>query len=85
MQIVVLDKLDYCATTNNLNSVKDQPNFKFVKGCIQSFDLVAHILESENIDTVMHFAAQVFSSQLVLAVGHRIPQSYLLNLGVLHM
>ena len=35
------------------------PNFKFVKGCIQSFDLVAHILESENIDTVMHFAAQV--------------------------
>jgi dTDP-D-glucose 4,6-dehydratase len=50
---------DYCATTNNLNSVKELPNFKFVRGCIQSFDLVAHILESEEIDTVMHFAAQV--------------------------
>jgi dTDP-D-glucose 4,6-dehydratase len=56
-----MDKLDYCATINNLASIADLPNFKFVKGDIQSFDLVAHILESEDIDTVMHFAAQVWS------------------------
>ena len=61
MQIVVMDKLDYCATMNNLTEVKDLPNFRFVKGSIQSLDLVAHVLESENIDTVMHFAAQVRS------------------------
>lgn len=28
LQVVVLDKLDYCATLNNLNAVKDAPNFK---------------------------------------------------------
>ncbi len=28
VQIVVLDKLDYCASMNNLASVKDKPNFK---------------------------------------------------------
>ena len=59
LQIVVMDKLDYCATLNNLKEIKDLPNFRFVKGSIQSLDLVSHILESEEIDTVMHFAAQV--------------------------
>ena len=27
-QIVVLDKLDYCATLNNLAAVSSEPNFK---------------------------------------------------------
>jgi FlaA1/EpsC-like NDP-sugar epimerase len=30
-----------------------------VKGDIQSLDLVLHLLASEEVDTVMHFAAQV--------------------------
>jgi NAD(P)-dependent dehydrogenase (short-subunit alcohol dehydrogenase family) len=58
-KVVVLDKLDYCSSTNNLASVKDRPNFKFVKGDIQSMDLMAFLLRTEEIDTVMHFAAQV--------------------------
>lgn len=32
---------------------------QFVKGDIQSLDLVSHVLASEKIDTIMHFAAQV--------------------------
>ncbi len=55
---MVFDKLDYCATLNNLDSVKNSPNFHFVKGDIQSADLLIHVLEQEKIDTVMHFAAQ---------------------------
>ena len=31
---------------------------RFIKGDIQSADLVVHVLEAEQIDTVMHFAAQ---------------------------
>jgi dTDP-D-glucose 4,6-dehydratase len=57
-----MDKLDYCATLNNLNSVKGLDNFRFVKGDIQSMDLVSHVLEKENVDTIMHFAAQVCPS-----------------------
>lgn len=57
-KVVVLDKLDYCASLRNLDAVADKSNFRFVKGDIQSADLVRHILESEEIDTVMHFAAQ---------------------------
>jgi UDP-glucose 4,6-dehydratase len=107
LQVVVLDKLDYCASMHNLDAVKDLKNFKvrqfprrchamkrsalaprtlpghclevsrrdfafrhnaqtmfrnvqFVKGDIQSADLVNFILNEDNIDTIMHFAAQVF-------------------------
>ncbi|KAL4532318.1 hypothetical protein Ndes2437B_g02727 [Nannochloris sp. 'desiccata'] len=57
-KIVVFDKLDYCATLNNLGAVWEYQNFRFIKGDIQSPDLVMHVLHSEKIDTVMHFAAQ---------------------------
>lgn len=53
-----LDKLDYCASTSNLESVWNLRNFKFVRGDILSADLLRHVLEVEEIDTVMHFAAQ---------------------------
>nr|QGZ00666.1 UDP-L-rhamnose synthase [Sorbus aucuparia] len=57
-KIVVLDKLDYCSNLKNLNPSKSSPNFKFIKGDIGSADLVNFILLTENIDTIMHFAAQ---------------------------
>jgi len=57
-KVVVLDKMDYCASLKNLKEVQHLPNFKFVKGDIQSADLLRLLLDSEDIDTVMHFAAQ---------------------------
>ncbi|XP_047972448.1 trifunctional UDP-glucose 4,6-dehydratase/UDP-4-keto-6-deoxy-D-glucose 3,5-epimerase/UDP-4-keto-L-rhamnose-reductase RHM1-like [Salvia hispanica] len=57
-KIVVLDKLDYCSNLKNLLPSKSSPNFKFVKGDIGSADLVNYLLVAENIDTIMHFAAQ---------------------------
>ncbi|XP_004244296.2 trifunctional UDP-glucose 4,6-dehydratase/UDP-4-keto-6-deoxy-D-glucose 3,5-epimerase/UDP-4-keto-L-rhamnose-reductase RHM1 [Solanum lycopersicum] len=56
--IVVLDKLDYCSNLKNLSPSRSSPNFKFVKGDIGSADLVNYLLITENIDTIMHFAAQ---------------------------
>jgi dTDP-D-glucose 4,6-dehydratase len=59
VQIVVMDKLDYCATRNNVSELEGLKNFRFVKGDIQSIDLVSHVLQKEDVDTIMHFAAQV--------------------------
>ena len=56
--VVVYDKLDYCSCLENLSEVKDLPNFKFIKGDIESADLVNYVFQQEEIDTVMHFAAQ---------------------------
>lgn len=56
--IVVYDKLDYCASLNNLASIQDFPNFIFEKGDISDADRVHQVLKEHNIDTIMHFAAQ---------------------------
>jgi UDP-glucose 4,6-dehydratase len=53
-RLVVLDALDACASSKNLEGV----DVTFVKGDIRSADLVDHVLQSHDVDTVMHFAAQ---------------------------
>ena len=57
-KIVNFDKMDYCSSLNNLNEVKDCPNYKFIKGNILSADLIKYVLETEKIDTIIHAAAQ---------------------------
>ena len=57
-KIVNFDRLDYCSCLSNLDDVKEYPNYKFVKGNICSAELVNYVLEAEQIDTVVHFAAQ---------------------------
>mmetsp|Transcript_9492 Transcript_9492/g.21741 ORF Transcript_9492/g.21741 Transcript_9492/m.21741 type:complete len:350 (-) Transcript_9492:270-1319(-) len=57
-KIVCLDILDRCATLKNLAPAMSLPNFEFVHGDIGNLDLVNYLMKSQNIDTVMHFAAQ---------------------------
>ena len=57
-KIINFDCLDYCSCLKNLGEVENLPNYKFVKGDITSADLVAYVLASEKIDTILHFAAQ---------------------------
>ena len=56
--IVVFDKLDYCASLNNLASISKHPNFVFEKGDICDSDRVMEVLNKHKIDSIMHFAAQ---------------------------
>ncbi|RIA80288.1 hypothetical protein C1645_792874 [Glomus cerebriforme] len=56
--IVVIDKLDYCASLNNLLMINGMPNYSFIKGDIMSSDLVTSILKEKEIDTIYHLAAQ---------------------------
>ena len=55
-KIVVLDKLTYAGNMNNLNNVIN--NIKFIKGDICDFELVKKIFVDENINAVVHFAAE---------------------------
>ena len=52
------DCLDYCARSKNLSEIKGSDNYKFIKGNILSLDLLNYVFKTENIDTIMHFAAQ---------------------------
>jgi UDP-glucose 4,6-dehydratase len=56
--VICYDRLDACASLKNLSAVEGLPNYRFVKGDVLSMDLLSHVLETERVDTVMHFAAQ---------------------------
>ncbi len=59
INIINIDALYYCAHINNVNErVRNSNRYTLVKGNICSKDLVKHILEFYNIDSVIHFAAQ---------------------------
>ena len=55
-KIIVLDKLTYAGNIENLNNVIN--NIKFVEGDICDFDLVLDILKQNDINAVVHFAAE---------------------------
>jgi len=54
--VVVLDKLTYAGRLENLDSVKGQPHYRFVKGDICDEKLVASLLGE--VDAVVNFAAE---------------------------
>ncbi|KAG8452205.1 hypothetical protein GDO86_004122 [Hymenochirus boettgeri] len=56
--IVNLDKLDYCASLKNLEVISNRPNYKFLQGDICDSDFINMLFARENIDIVLHFAAQ---------------------------
>ena len=59
VNIINIDALYYCADKNNVNeTVRNSSRYDFIEGNICSRDLVKHVLEYYNIDTVIHFAAQ---------------------------
>ena len=57
-RIICLDKLTYAGNLSTLQPVMDQPNFRFVKGNICNSELVELLLREEQIDTLVHFAAE---------------------------
>lgn len=52
IKIINLDKLDYCSNKNNIN------HDKLIIGNLKNKELILHILEEYEIDTIIHFGAQ---------------------------
>ena len=57
-RVVVLDALTYAGRRENLQPLEDNCNFRFVHGDILDQALVEQLLREENIDTIVHFAAE---------------------------
>jgi UDP-glucose 4,6-dehydratase len=57
--IINLDAMYYCASESNvLQEIRDSPRYHFIKGNLQSSDLINYILKEHSITHVIHFAAQ---------------------------
>lgn len=54
--VINLDKLTYAGNPDNLISITDNPNYRFVRGDICDKKLVGKVMEG--IDIVVHFAAE---------------------------
>ena len=57
-RIVCLDALTYAGNLETLESVMDNPNFRFAKGDIADRDFVYKLFEEEKPDIVVNFAAE---------------------------
>ena len=57
-RLVVLDSLSYAGNRANLANVSAHPAFRFVHGDITDGALLAQLFEQEQIDCVVHFAAE---------------------------
>ena len=57
--IINVDAMYYCANEKNVDEyIRNSEYYTFVKGNVCSDDLMTHILNSHNIEQVIHFAAQ---------------------------
>ncbi|MBL7767067.1 MAG: dTDP-glucose 4,6-dehydratase [Chitinophagaceae bacterium] len=56
--VVNLDALTYAGNLENLRDMEDLPNYRFVKGNICDAALVTTLFEENQIDTVIHLAAE---------------------------
>ncbi|MBL1173914.1 MAG: dTDP-glucose 4,6-dehydratase [Pantanalinema sp. GBBB05] len=65
-RVVVLDALTYAGNRQNLTSLENQANVRFVQGDICDRALVDTLLEEEAIDTVAHFAAESHVDRSIL-------------------
>jgi len=57
-RVVVLDALTYAGNLANLEPVTGHAGYRFVHGDIKDYDLTVKLLQEEEIDTIVHFAAE---------------------------
>ena len=57
-EMVVLDALTYAGNLETLESIMEEPNFKFVKGDIRNRGFIYNLFENEQFDVVINFAAE---------------------------
>lgn len=57
-RIINLDKLTYAGNLDNLREVANNPRYRFVQGDICDTALVSQLFEQEDIQGVIHFAAE---------------------------
>jgi len=59
IRVINFDTMYYSANINNVNeNIRNSLNYQFIEGNLQSFDLLKHIFQTNNITHIIHFAAQ---------------------------
>ena len=67
--IVNLDLLTYAGNLHSLVDLKENPRHKFVHGSITNRELVTHLLDVDNIDGIVNFAAESHVDRSIVNPG----------------
>lgn len=67
--IVNLDLLTYAGNLENLNEIKDNPQYTFVQGNITNAELVSYIMKEHDITHIINFAAESHVDRSILDPG----------------
>ena len=65
-KIVNVDKLTYAGNLENLKDIENRPNYKFVRADICDFDRMRQIIEENEIDGIIHLAAESHVDRSIL-------------------
>ena len=68
-RVVVLDALTYAGNLQSLEASLENPQFRFVHGDICDQTLVESLLEEEELDTIVHFAAESHVDRSITGPG----------------
>jgi dTDP-glucose 4,6-dehydratase len=66
-EVVVLDKLTYAGNESNLESVRDNPRLRFVRGDVCDGEIVREVITGA--DLVVHFAAESHVDRSILGAA----------------
>ena len=64
-QIYNIDKLTYAGNKNNLGEYAEHPNYNFIEGDINDYDLLKQDMEFYEIDTIINFAAESHFDRII--------------------
>jgi dTDP-glucose 4,6-dehydratase len=66
-RVVVLDKLTYAGNLENLAPVAEKPGYSFVRGDICEAALLNELIQTEQPDAIVHFAAESHVDRSILS------------------
>jgi dTDP-glucose 4,6-dehydratase len=69
IEVVNLDKLTYAGNLENLTSIAEKPNYRFVQGDICDGPFVRDLLDQVKPDGMVHFAAESHVDRSILSPG----------------
>ncbi len=69
LRLVNLDKLTYAGNLDNLRDIEPDERYRFVHGDICDEALLAELFSSEQIDSVVHFAAESHVDRSIVGPG----------------
>ena len=73
IRIINVDALTYAGNLENLKEVEDRDNYTFVKANICDKEAIEKIFNENDIDRVVHFAAESHVDQSLIHISESLP------------